>query len=70
MTNRQLAQEELNQLMDLGIDPERILNFILNNHMSGLDAVEALTAFKAEELGDVELEEVEDPFQSEDEDIY
>lgn len=65
MTKRQQAREELNQLVDMGYDPERILGFIMDNHLSGSEALEAIKAFRKDEEIDEPADhegEIEDPF--------
>ena len=43
-TNRERADELLNNLLDCGVSERSLLEFILNNHMTGAEAVEALVA--------------------------
>lgn len=43
-TNRERADELLNNLLDCGVSERSLLEFILNNHMTGVEAVEALVA--------------------------
>jgi hypothetical protein len=47
-TNRERADELLNNLLDCGVSEHSLLEFILNNHMSGTEAVEALVAVNEE----------------------
>lgn len=54
MTKRQQAQEEMNQLIDMGCDPEAILNHIISNYLSGSDALEALQSYRKEAELDLE----------------
>lgn len=49
-TARQRAQDLLNRFVELGLDPLEILEFILNNHLSGSEAEEALLAVRDEFL--------------------
>lgn len=47
-TNRERADELLNNLLDCGVSERSLLEFILNNYMSGTEAVEALVAANEE----------------------
>tara|TARA_B110000503_G_C7165715_1_gene421825 strand:- start:3025 stop:3228 length:204 start_codon:yes stop_codon:yes gene_type:complete len=65
-TNRERADELLNNLLDCGVSERSLLEFILNNYMSGTEAVEALVAandefFEGESSFDDE-EEVEEEY--------
>ena len=65
-TNRERADELLNNLLNCGVSERSLLEFILNNYMSGTEAVEALVAandefFEGESSFDDE-EEVEEEY--------
>mgnify|MGYP003347075172 CR=1 FL=1 len=62
-TNRERADELLNNLLDCGVSERSLLEFILNNYMSGTDAVEALVA------ANEEFFESDSHYSSDDEDI-
>jgi hypothetical protein len=47
-TNRERADELLNNLLDCGVSERSLLEFILNNYMSGTEAVEALVSANEE----------------------
>jgi len=47
-TNRERADELLNNLLDCGVSERSLLEFIINNYMSGTEAVEALVAANEE----------------------
>ena len=47
-TNRERADELLNNLLDCGVSERSLLEFIINNYMSGTEAVEALVAANGE----------------------
>jgi len=64
-TNRERADELLNNLLNCGVLERSLLEFILNNHMSGTEAVEALVAaneefFEDESRFDDDDDEVEE----------
>jgi hypothetical protein len=65
-TNRERADELLNNLLNCGVLERSLLEFILNNHMSGTEAVEALVAANEEffedesRFNDVDDDEVEE----------
>jgi len=65
-TNRERADELLNNLLDCGVSERSLLEFIINNYMSGTEAVEALVAandefFESESHFDDE-EEIEEEY--------
>ena len=66
-TNRERADELLNNLLDCGVSERSLLEFILNNHMTGAEAVEALVAAN-EEFFETEthFDGEEDDFEGED----
>ena len=43
-TNRERADELLNNLLDCGVSERSLLEFIINNYMTGPEAVEVLIA--------------------------
>lgn len=63
MTDRQKALDNLAKLRDAGISDERIVDYLLNNWMSGSDAKDAT----ADLLTDEELDD-DGPLYDEDED--
>jgi hypothetical protein len=66
-TNRERADELLNNLLDCGVLERSLLEFILNNYMSGTEAVEVLVAANEEFFEDESrFDEVDDDEVEED----
>jgi hypothetical protein len=59
-TDRQKANDLLEEFALLGIEAEDVLNHVIGNFLSGSDALEALESFKEENLPDYDDDEDED----------
>ena len=56
-TQRQKAQDLLEHLISSGVSEEMILNFIINDHLSGQEALDALEAANDELFNDEDDDE-------------
>ena len=68
MTNRKQAHQMLELLLDKGVSHETILNWIVNNYLSGEQAINALQLLEMEMLDEV-YEEVNDTFYDHEDDV-
>jgi hypothetical protein len=65
MTNRQLAAQKLENLC-VNVDPQTILEYIINNFLSGTDALDAMESAEHELMGcDICNDEDEDTNEEE-----
>ena len=68
MTNRKQAHQMLELLLDKGVSHETILNWIVNNYLSGEQAINALQLLEMEMFDEV-YEEVNDTFYDHEDDV-
>ena len=59
-TDRQKANDLLEEFASLGISAEDVLNHVIGNYLSGSDALGAMESFKEENLPDDDEDEDED----------
>lgn len=64
-TNKERADELLNNLLNCGVSERSLLEFILNNYMSGTEAVEVLVAANEEFFDDESYSSNEDEIEEE-----
>ena len=69
MTNRKQTQQMMDLLLDRGLSHEDILNWIMNNYLSGEQAINALQLMEMEMFDDVHSDGHDDVFYDHEDDV-
>lgn len=69
MTNRKQTQQMMNLLLDKGLSHEDILNWIVNNYLSGEQAINALQLMEMEMFDDAHSDGFDDVFYDHEDDV-